>query len=223
MARETIRIDARGVDPNIRSGGRAAHLPEGDYLFKVTGHEMRKSERSGSRYVSWQMQCVSKPYQGKTIYHITSLKTEALWNIRNLIFACTGKNIAGSIVDFNPKTIYGKVFAGTTEDDSYIRNEGESDEREIIRSTLADIRPKAQLEVAEEQEDEDEEEEDEEEYDDEEEEDEEEEEEEQPAAKKSRSRAKATASSKSSAKSKRRTTQDEDEDEDLEDIDVDEI
>jgi len=209
MARETIRIDARGVDPNIRSGGRAAHLPEGDYLFKVSGHEIRKSERSGSRYVSWQMQCVSKPYTGKTIYHITSLKSEALWNIRNLIFACTGKNIAGSIVDFNPKTIYGKVFAGTTEDDSYVRNQGQDDEREVIRSVLADIRPKAQLDTEEDEEDEDEDEDEEEEYEDGEDEEEEDEEEEEPAPKRAK------------AKSSKRKPKDEDED--LEDIDVDEI
>jgi|SRR5215831_4974548 len=210
MARETIRIDARGLDPNIRSGGRAAHIPEGDYLFKVVGHEKRKSERSGNAYVSWQMQCVSKPYVGKTIYHITSLKTEALWNIRNLIFACTGKNIAGNIVDFNPQTIYNKIFAGTTEDDSYVRNSGGDGEQEVIRSVLADIRPKAQLEIAEEDEDEEEEdEEEEEEYEDE---DEEEDEEEEPAPK----RAKA----KSTTKSKRKVKEEE---EDLEEIDVDEI
>src|SRR5215472_8689286 len=144
---EVIRIDFRGVDKEIRSGGRAAHIPEGDYLFKVMSHEKRKSERSGSSYISWSFQCVTPPYKGKTIYHITSLKYEALWNLRNLIFACTGKNVGGKIADFKPRTIYGKVFAGTTEDDSYVRNEGQDDEREIIRSVLADIRPKDQLDL----------------------------------------------------------------------------
>jgi hypothetical protein len=220
---EVIRIDARGVDPNIRSGGRAAHLPEGDYLFKVTSHEVRKSERSGSKYISWTMTCTSQKYKGKVIYHITSLKPDALWNLRNLIFATTGKNIAGKIADFRPKTIYGKVFAGTTEDDSYIKNEGQDDEKEIIRSVLADIRPKEQLDLGDEGDEDDEDEEDEEEYDDEEEEDEEEDEEdedEEPEPpKKSQAKAKSSAKSKP-AKSKRKSR---DEDEELEDLDVDEI
>jgi hypothetical protein len=172
------------------------------------------------------MQCASAPYKGKTIYHITSLKYEALWNLRNLIFACTGKNTAGKIADFKPKILYGKVFAGTTEDDSYIRNEGQDDEREIIRSVLADIRPKDQLELAEDEEDEDkngegyddEEEEDEEEGD---EEDEDEEEADRRKPSKSRTSTRTKPSTKKS-KSKRRA-RDDDEDDELEDLDVDEI
>jgi hypothetical protein len=216
MASETLRIDFSGVDKEIRSGGRAAHIPEGDYLFKVVSHELRKSERSGSRYISWQVQCMSKPYAGKTIYHITSLKHEALWNLRNLIFACTGKNFGGKVANFAPRTIYGKVFAGTTEDDTYIKNEGNENEREVMRSILADIRPKAELKGSDEDEDEDTE--DEEEYEDEEaeDEDEDEDEDEVPPPKK-RPRAKAKTSSK------RRTRDDDEEDEDLEDVDVDDI
>src|SRR5215471_12867938 len=204
---EVIRIDARGVDKEIRSGGRAAHLPEGDFLFRVMSHEVRKSERSGSKYISWTMQCVTPKYKGKTIYHITSLKLDALWNLRNLIYACTGKNIAGKIADFRPKTLYGKVFAGTTEDDSYIKNEGQDDEKEIIRSVLADIRPKEQLNLDEDDEDEEDEE------------DEDDEDEEPEPPKKRRPKAKSTAKSKP----KKRRARDTDDEDELEDLDVDEI
>src|SRR5215471_8573008 len=218
---EVIRIDARGVDKEIRSGGRAAHLPEGDFLFRVMSHEVRKSERSGSKYISWTMQCVTPKYKGKTIYHITSLKLDALWNLRNLIYACTGKNIAGKIADFRPKTLYGKVFAGTTEDDSYIKNEGQDDEKEIIRSVLADIRPKEQLNLDEDDEDEeDEEDEDDDEEEEDEEEDEEDDEDEEPEPpKKRRPKAKSTAKSKP----KKRRARDTDDEDELEDLDVDEI
>jgi len=218
---EVIRIDARGVDKEIRSGGRAAHLPEGDFLFKVMSHEVRRSERSGSKYITWTVQCVTPKYKGKTIYHITSLKPDALWNLRNLVFACTGKNIAGKLVDFQPRRLYGKVFAGTTEDDSYIKNEGQDDEKEIIRSVLADIRSKEQLHLDEDDEDEEDEDDDEEEEDEEEdEEDDDEEEEDEPEPpKKRRPTAKSSAKPKKS-KPKRRAR---DEDEELEDLDVDEI
>jgi len=221
MARESdevIRIDARGVDKEIRSGGRAAHLPEGDFLFKVMSHEVRKSERSGSRYISWTLQCVTPKFKGKTIYHITSLKTEALWNLRNLIYACTGKNIAGKIADFKPRTLYGKVFAGTTEDDSYIKDEGGDNEKEVIRSVLADIRPKDQLHLDEEDEEDYDDEEEEDEEEDEEDDDEEDDDDEPEPPKKRRVAAKSPA--KKSKSKKRRAADDEDE---LEDLDVDEI
>jgi hypothetical protein len=218
MADETLRIDFRGVDKEIRSSGRAAHIPEGDYLFKVVDSEIRTSDRSNSKYISWKMSCVSPKYKGKTIYFITSLKPNALWNLRNLIHACIGKNVAGSVANFKPKTLHGKVFAGTTEDDSYMRNAGGDDEREVIRSVLADVRPRDELVPSEEDEDEEDEEEYEEEEEDEDEEDEEEEEEEPPARARRRTK---PATAKARAKPKRRA-QDEEED-DLENVDVDEI
>jgi hypothetical protein len=212
---ESYRIDFTGVSKEIRSGGRAAHIPEGDYLFKVISHEARKSERSGSRYFSWQIQCVSKPYVGKTIYHITSMKPEALWNLRNFIHACTGKNVGGRIANFKPQTLYGKIFAGTTEDDSYVRDSGGDNEREVMRSVLADIRPREELNMGDEDDDEEETTDEEEEEEDSEDEDDEEE----PAPKPTRGKVK----SKSKRSRNRDEDDDDEDDDDLEDIDVDEI
>jgi hypothetical protein len=156
---KAMRINFKGVDKEIRRGGKSFRFPEGDFLFKVVKHEMRKTQ-SGSKGISWQMQCVSKKFKGKTIYHFTSLKPEALWNLRNLIFACTGKNVAGRALDFDPTSLYGKVFAGTTEDDSYIKDEGGPNEKEVIKSVLADIRPQEDLGGDDDKDDEDDEDED---------------------------------------------------------------
>lgn len=145
MARK-IKIDFSGVDTEIRSGGRAAHVPEGDYLAKPVNAELRKSEKSGSKYISWRFQVVEpKKLKGKTLYDRTSLKPDALWNLRNLIHAALGKNIAGKVVNFDPEQIYGKVMMITVEDDEY---EGK------IRSQIVDYQPKDKYEEGDDDEDE---------------------------------------------------------------------
>ena len=223
---KAMKIDFSGTEKEIRRGGKAAHIPEGDYLFKVVKHETRKNKAGTGRYFSWQMQCVSKKYKGKTIYHITSLKPDALWNLRNLIHACLGRNVAGKVVNFDPTSLYGKIFAGTTEDDEY---ENEETHKVTIKSVLADLRPKEELEADEEDdddetdddEDEDEDEEEDDEDDEEEDEDDEDEEEdEEPPARKKRS---AKPSSAGGKKKKSKARKSRDDDEDLEDVDVEDI
>jgi len=163
-----VKIDFSGVDKEIRSGGRAAHVPEGDYLAKPENAELRKSERTGGRYFSWRFQLLEpKKYKGKTLYDRTSLKPDALWNLRNLIHAATGKNIAGKVLNFDPEAVYGKPVTITVEDDEY---EGK------IRSQIVDYQPADKFEEnGDEDEDDDEDGDDEEEEEDDEEEDEEDE------------------------------------------------
>jgi len=213
----TVRIDARGVDKEIRRSGRAAKVPEGDYLLRITNGDLRDNKNGDGRHFAWTFQIISpKEYKGKNLYMVTSLKHEALWNLRNLIYSAIGKNIAGSVVNFNPATIEGKVVAATTEDSEYTNPDTG---RSRVSSQVVDIRPKDQLE-SEEDDDEDEDDEvedDEEEYEDEDEEDEDEDEE--PPVK---SRAKAKAKAKP-AKKKRPVEDDEDEDEDLDDVDIEDI
>jgi len=165
-----IRIDFTGVDKEIRSGGRASHIPPGDYLAKAVSSEVRKTD-AGSKYISWRFQVVDpKKYKGKTLYDRTSLKTNALWNLRNLINAAVGKNIAGKVVNFDAEVCYGKTLMVTVEDDEY---EGK------VRSQIVDYQPKKNYKAngADADEEEDDEEEEEDEYDEEEEEEGEEEDE----------------------------------------------
>jgi hypothetical protein len=164
-----IRIDFTGVSEEIRSGGRAARVPEGDYLVKPMNAEVRRSDKSGSKYISWRFQIVDpKKYKGKTLYDRTSMRTEALWNLRNLIHAAIGKNVAGSIVNFDPEKIYGKTLMVTVEDDEYEGN---------IRSQIVDYQQKKKYGAQANDEEEDDEEEDEDDEDEEEEEEDEEEDE----------------------------------------------
>jgi hypothetical protein len=143
-----IKVDFSGVDKEIRSGGRAAHVPEGDYLAKPVNAELRKSEKSGSRYLSWRFQVIEpKKFKGKTLYDRTSLKPDALWNLRNLIHAAIGKNVAGKVLNLDPEVVYGKPLMITVEDDEY---EGK------IRSQIVDYQPKSKYEEADEDDEEDE-------------------------------------------------------------------
>ena len=164
-----IRIDFTGVDKEIRSGGRAARVPPGDYLAKAVNAELRKSDNTGSKYLSWRFTIVEpKKYKGKTLYDRTSLKPNALWNLRNLIFSATGKNIAGSVLNFDPEAVYGKILMVTVEDDEY---EGK------VRSQIVDYQQKKKFNAKDaDEEDDDEEEDEDDEYEEEEEEDEEEDE-----------------------------------------------
>jgi hypothetical protein len=143
-----IKIDFGGVDTEIRSGGRAAHVPEGDYLAKPVNAELRKSEKSGSKYISWRFQILEpKKFKGKTLYDRTSLKPDALWNLRNLIHAALGKNVAGKVINLDPEVAYGKPLMITVEDDEY---EGK------LRSQIVDYQPKDKYEEGEDTDEEDE-------------------------------------------------------------------
>lgn len=133
-----LKVDFGGVDKEIRRGGGAPHIPEGDYLAKIIDSEVRESEKSGSRYLSWKLTVAQGEFKGKTLYHITSLKPEALWNLRNFIHAATGKNVAGKALNVDTSALEGKVIAVTVEDDEY---EGK------VRSRIVDTRPKDELEA----------------------------------------------------------------------------
>lgn len=152
MAKSTgkKKINFGDVPPEIRGGGtRAAHVPEGDYLLKVVKGEWREKKDESGSYINWQFSIISPTkYKGKTVYDITSLKPDALWNLRNLIHAATGKNVAGKAVNFDPTMLEGKVVAATLEDDEFNNK---------TRSRPVDYRPKAELKAKDKDDDEDEE------------------------------------------------------------------
>lgn len=166
--KNAIQISFKGVDSEIRKhGDRAARVPEGDYLVKVVDFEVRSTKDESGKYISWKVQIQSPTkYKGKTVYGMTSLKTDSLWNLRNLINAATGRNVAGKAVNFDPNSIIGKIVGAAIEDDEY---------NDKVRSRANTFFPKDEYEESdvEEDDDEDEDDEDEDDEDDEEEDDEE--------------------------------------------------
>lgn len=138
-----VKVDFGGVDKEIKSGGKSSRVPEGDYLGKVVKGELKRNKAKDGKYFAWRIQVVApKQFKGKTLYLNTSLKPEALWNLRNLIYACTGKNVAGKALGFDPDALTGKVFAFTAVDDEY---ENPDTHKKTIKSQVEDVRPKAEL------------------------------------------------------------------------------
>lgn len=156
-----MRIDFGGVDKEIRRGGSRVRVPEGDYILKIVDCTEETGERSGAKYLRWTFAINEGEHKGKRLRMNTSLKPDALWNLRNLIHAAMGKNVAGKAVNFDPETLYGKVVGGAVEDNEF---------NDRITSQVASVFPKEEASPVEES-DEEEEEEDEEEEEEEEDED----------------------------------------------------
>lgn len=119
---KAIKVNFEGVDPEIRKGsGKAKHIPEGDYAGKVVEGDVRDS-KAGSRYISWKFQVTKGEHKGATVYGSTSLKPEALWSLRNLIHAATGKNVAGKAINVDLEKLYGKEVGMAVEDNEYTKD-----------------------------------------------------------------------------------------------------
>lgn len=138
-----MRVDFSGVEKDIRQRGK--RIPEGDYLCKIVKCEKRKKKEGSGSYLSWTFQVIENSQGGKKqagtpLYYITSLKPEALFNLRNLIYAATdGKtNVAGKAVTITPEKYYGNKIGVTVEDEEY---DGK------IRSRPVDVFPQSQLEA----------------------------------------------------------------------------
>lgn len=150
-------VNFEGVEKEIgKKAGK--HIPEGDYILKVASVERRKNKAGDAHYFSWKLQVVTdarggKKHAGTPFYYITSLKPEALFNLRNMIHACTNgkKNVAGKAIEFDPSDYIGAKIGATVEDDEYNGK---------IRSQVSDVMPLKDLETEEGDDDEDDEDED---------------------------------------------------------------
>ena len=210
-----LRVNFSNVEEEIRKHTqKAAKLPDGDYIVKILEATFRENEDTGSRGINLRVQVVRpQKHKGAIQYGYCSLKKEALWNLRNLINAAFGRNVAGKTVDVDLEKFRDKTVGAVIEEDEY---QGK------VRSRVSTWFPRDEYEESEAEDtddDEDEEEEEEDEYEDEEEEeeeDEDEDEDEEPEPAPRRRRGKA--SSRSSRK--RRAPAD---DEDLEDVEVEDL
>lgn len=190
-----LTVDFTGVEVR-RGGASGARVPEGDYLLRVVGCERKaKKDDDTSFYLNWRTEIV-KPaaHAGKTIYHRTSLRQEALWSLRTFLVDLLGEaNVPASSVDIPiAKIVEKKPLIGATLQDGDPYNDK-------IKSEIAATFPKKEYSETEE-EDEDE-----------------EEEEEAPKAKKKKAEEPAK-------KSKKKVEEEEDEDdEDLDELDTDDL
>jgi hypothetical protein len=116
-----IQISFKGVDKEIRGKSeRSARVPEGDYALKIVNGRFKEDDDDEVTGINWRFQIV-KPskYKGKTLFGYTHLSPESLWNLRNLIHAATGNNVAGKALDLDLEKLYGKIVGAAVEDDEY--------------------------------------------------------------------------------------------------------
>ena len=150
------KVDMSGVETELREGRRRSkRVPEGEYLLKIVEGQWQEGDQYD--YLNWRFQIVKgvegKKHAGGTVYTITSLSPKSLWNLRNLIYAAKGRNMAGKAFNFDPESLAGLVVGATVEDDEYTK-----DGTTTIRSRPVDFYPKEKYEEAttEEEEDDDE-------------------------------------------------------------------
>lgn len=132
-----LSIDFSNVEE--RRGGKAAHVPEGDYLLKVVDYEIKTKQGESSKYISWRSEIVepSKYKTAGSIWHVTSLKPENLWSLRNFL-EDLGITVPKSMVDVPLAAIKKKqlVFGATLEDDTYEKDSGGTT-KTIVKSKIA--------------------------------------------------------------------------------------
>jgi hypothetical protein len=151
-----MRLDFSGVPKERRQ--RFRRIPEGEYKAKLMSvkKKWKDNDKSNAPYFAWTLQITEGKYKGTPFIENTSTATNALFNLRNLIFAATDgkKNVAGrNSVDFNPDALLGKIVGIVVEDEEWDNK---------MRSTIGSIIPLSELgeededEESEEDEDEDE-------------------------------------------------------------------
>lgn len=80
----------------------------GTYIAKVKSIKQETSS-TGGQYLKWELVVLTGASKGLTVNHITSLKPEALFNLRNTLIAC-GYNIPKSAVNVDINKCIGKML-----------------------------------------------------------------------------------------------------------------
>lgn len=147
-----LSVDFSKVEARREGGGKAVHVPEGDYLVQVVGCEQRhKKDDETSKYLSWRLKIIRpEKYASKSgvIYFTTSLKEEALWNLRNFLEDLGLKVPSSSVKIPIAKIVENKMVLGVTlEDDEY---------NEKVKSSVAATFKKSEFEDTGEEEEEEE-------------------------------------------------------------------
>lgn len=112
----SLSVDFSGVEDKRQ----ATRVPPGDYITKIKDYELRHKKDDESRtYLNWELE-ITQPaqFKGKTLYHITSLVPESLWNLRNFL-QDLGVTVPKKAVDIPMDKLVGREIGVTVEDDEY--------------------------------------------------------------------------------------------------------
>ena len=95
---------------DVESGGK---IDDGEYICTVEEVEEKESE-SGNEYLNWKL----KTEGGSTLYHITSLQPQALFNLKNTLEAC-GMEVPQSAFDVDLDSVIGAEVGVIVENETY--------------------------------------------------------------------------------------------------------
>lgn len=123
-SKTAVKVDFTGVEAS-------GNLAEGRYLFTVDGiPEIKTSESSGNDYINWRFKAASG-----SVWHITSLAPQALFNLRNTLEAL-GVEVEETAMELDLTEYEGLTCGGEVEHEVYGGKK---------RARLIDIFPESEL------------------------------------------------------------------------------
>lgn len=104
---------------NVKEGGNFSkkHMPEGDYLGKVTKVQDAKSKEGGDHMWLFTLQLKNTPSATYPYYCKTGAANQ-FWKIRNLLVAA-GLNVPKKKLKVDPSKVVGKMVAVSLQDTEY--------------------------------------------------------------------------------------------------------
>lgn len=115
-SKRSLSVDLSDVD--VDGPGRVS---EGDHKVKVLEVTEEEGAESGKPYLNWKLKVIKGAEdddKGKTLYHITSLQAQALFNLRKTLEAA-GIEIPNKAMNLDLDELEGLTFMVTTEDEEY--------------------------------------------------------------------------------------------------------
>lgn len=101
-----MKVDFTGVSDG---GGADFDIKPGKYHVEVIEVTVEGPGTSGYKYLKWVLSITEGVHKKARINHITTLKPEGLFNLRNTLMAC-GLTIPKSAISFDPDKLVGKEF-----------------------------------------------------------------------------------------------------------------
>lgn len=89
-----VKVDFTGVEGSNR-------VPDNDYAVRSVEVTLESSQE-GNPYFNWKLYITEGEFEGKTLWHTTSLQEQALWNLRNTLEAA-GQEVPDGAIDFEEK------------------------------------------------------------------------------------------------------------------------
>jgi hypothetical protein len=137
-----INLDFRNVGP--RGGGKAAHVPEGDYLLELTAAKNAPVANSTNRQVALQFRIIGTPPHaeakagmGDTVYQNAQLGEKSLWFLRNMLEDLLGKEVTGKAITLTFAEHIGKRVGATLADGKpYTNKDGDETVRSEVKYTF---------------------------------------------------------------------------------------